>query len=601
MNKIAIIDSAFSARQFLKRNIRASSWKIYSTHYGALDYLKSINIDCHDLSEFLSTNDIIEGLKTASLKLKAIVNELDEIIGKKLCMTAGWPEMEIFFPLYKHRAQFKYAGYMAFEKVIRDLLQNNNIERLEYYVSLESSKDSVFSLVQLAKEISKNNKIDFQLFTYDETLENKSKINARRILNIFKYSKIFDSKFISYKIFTLYEKLCSRTIQPKKHNTYGLILISYKKQTADIFKHYGIKPVYLYPDNICRFNGVNRSVLDEKIHLMKNKLKLLLKSYKPQNKLIHSLIIKDLITHISDYILPTMFYSSFVQKFSVGMVAWDNPVCNRPPLNLLTEYFLSLQTPVLGRQHGGCYVSQNTGFKHFDSDFNRCTHFLSYGIGNKEFKETYPGQNLPCQFLPIGNKQTIPKKNAEDIDILFPIVNSIELAEHGRLPESILVNRQERILEGIMQRTDLNSVIKPFANYSERNFAWYHRLKSLNNLNISKIPLNDFLENYKPKLVVLEYTSTSLYDVINLDLDIFLMVDDVFPISNSAMILLQKRAHIFSNSNDIKKAIITYNHNTVHKLRDDSFYKTYVNRGSISDLMSIDLMDLKKDCSYKLN
>ena len=87
------------------------------------------------------------------------------------------------------------------------------------------------------------------------------------------------------------------------------------------------------------------------------------------------------------------------------------------------------------------------------------------------------------------------------------------------------------------------------------------------------------MRNYRPRLVVIENISTPLYDAIGLDVDIFLMLDDMWPLSTSALTMLKKRVHIFETPEDLAKAILLYGTTPLNRLRDKEFYQTFVNRG----------------------
>ena len=85
------------------------------------------------------------------------------------------------------------------------------------------------------------------------------------------------------------------------------------------------------------------------------------------------------------------------------------------------------------------------------------------------------------------------------------------------------------------------------------------------------------------KLVIIEHYSTPLYDVIDLDCDIFLLNETVEKISLSAKNKLKKRVFIFDSIKDLKKAIEDYDPKKIKKLRNNSFSLSYVNEGHLDN------------------
>jgi hypothetical protein len=78
-----------------------------------------------------------------------------------------------------------------------------------------------------------------------------------------------------------------------------------------------------------------------------------------------------------------------------------------------------------------------------------------------------------------------------------------------------------------------------------------------------------------------------LLETLPLDVDIFLMVDPVFPFAESALTMLKKRAHIFATVEGLAKAIRQYGLVPLPRLRDQTYYGTYVNRGSPAEALDL--------------
>ena len=90
---------------------------------------------------------------------------------------------------------------------------------------------------------------------------------------------------------------------------------------------------------------------------------------------------------------------------------------------------------------------------------------------------------------------------------------------------------------------------------------------------------------YSPNLIILDWYSTPLYEILELDVDIFIINESVEKISNYAKKKLKKRVFIFENIKSLTKAIKNYDSKKIKKLRDKSFYKTYVNNGDLKSTL----------------
>ena len=95
--------------------------------------------------------------------------------------------------------------------------------------------------------------------------------------------------------------------------------------------------------------------------------------------------------------------------------------------------------------------------------------------------------------------------------------------------------------------------------------------------------LSKFLNIYRPNLIILDWYSTPLYEILELDVDIFMVNETVEKISNHAKKLLKKRVYLFDNIKNLIGALEKYDTKKIKKLRDNSFYKTYVNKGDFQD------------------
>ena len=128
------------------------------------------------------------------------------------------------------------------------------------------------------------------------------------------------------------------------------------------------------------------------------------------------------------------------------------PTCNEPDLNLLVHYFNIKNKNVIGRQHGGCYVTQKMKEVHYDSDYNNCKYFLTYGFDNNDFNKAYGVNKPPCEIVPVGRKLITQKINPKYIDILYPIIPTADYRRLNGRNEWFIYNTQSVIINELQRK-----------------------------------------------------------------------------------------------------------------------------------------------------
>ncbi|MBF0300714.1 MAG: hypothetical protein HQK51_18515, partial [Oligoflexia bacterium] len=193
---------------------------------------------------------------------------------------------------------------------------------------------------------------------------------------------------------------------------------------------------------------------------------------------------------------------------------------------VLFEYLRANGIKVIGGQHGNCYGDQEVSW-HVESDYLHCDYFLTYGYTKNDLDRTMDTRvkNLKTKFLPFGKIKTEDKKNLfltkKTIDILFPITNNISILLGGmaRISPDKLTKIQTYILQYLDNLSkDLEIYVKPFVNSNYYNFSVFPVLSKCKNLKIvSDMNLEHFLTQYSPKISIIEYPSSPLYQLIGLD------------------------------------------------------------------------------------
>jgi len=266
------------------------------------------------------------------------------------------------------------------------------------------------------------------------------------------------------------------------------------------------------------------------------------------------------------------------RDYPISLAIWGNPPIERTKA-LIFEYLRSRGVKILGAQHG-CLYGEYFEPWHFDSDFNRCDVYISYGFTESDLKRLYPRREVDMKIFPLGAARKSPNNRLKKkIDILFPITNSMSFFEGGmtRTPLDKLAGRQIHLLEYLNSLEGFNIYIKPFPYSYTKKFTVLSVLRRMKNLKVvDHLSLSDFLESYSPRAVLIEYPSQPLFDVLHLDTEIFLMNDPVHHYEKQALKELEMRVHYAEDTTEIVHKLNLFLKGMLEKKRDDTYYKHYV-------------------------
>jgi hypothetical protein len=272
-------------------------------------------------------------------------------------------------------------------------------------------------------------------------------------------------------------------------------------------------------------------------------------------------------------------FSLLVKKNNIRALAWGNPPVrfNRTTFTISS---IADSIPVYGFQHGACYGSQiRQG--HLHSDFLRCSHFVSYGFEKKDINYL---NNIPKTFkiIPRNRNKTLSKCYNRFPKILYVPTNSVDLyraAITRSLPNKLL-DSQINILKHLNFHVQMSEkvIVKPFIYATEKNSFFLYDKHHYKNLKFDTgCTLNRYLSKHTPELIILDLPSTPLYDCIDIDCEIFLLVDNINPLTNNAYSLLDKRVHLFDNVSSLTASVCKFTNKTLKPKRDGSFSSYYVN------------------------
>jgi len=470
---------------------------------------------------------------------------------------------------------YEFASIYFFNFFLKKKLGRKNIGKIFYYNNSKLNEGKVFEVRKNLINFANEKKVEISFFN-----QHVNSINIGNLFNtIFKY-------LVNYKkIFTILKQ--NALLNSKILNT------RYNKNCLSFFKNYRYDTWFLKNKiKVLRISEIskNNELSNEKVNKIKKIIfefldkKYSKKKIKNEKKYYDKEILVYLLENLEKYLIPLLSVKNFKDRGEkLDFAIWNRPVVNFPGYNLIVEYLLNLKTPVVGRQHGAAYVDCYSPDQHFDMDFNRCTHWLSFASNKDIFKKTYGKKKPFCKIIPSGNDRFADSKPRREVDILFPITPLNHFLVSRPIEKEIFTN-QKSILETLNKKKNLNIVVKPVINLKQNSFLYHQNIDKYKNLKSNYYySLKKYLKIYKPNLVILEFYSTPLYDVIDDNCDIFLLNETIEKISSYAKKNLKKRVFLFDKVENLNKAIKNYDVHKIKKLRNNSFYKNYVDRGNLED------------------
>ena len=485
--------------------------------------------------------------------------------------------------------------FLNFHKILNILDKDKNINKLKinkdlkiffnshrYYTSLEyaSIKNIIYNLDILCKKIKIKKiyligNLRFRFFS-SKVFQEELKLNN---INLEICEKTITSNNVYLKFLNFLNKFNSLTVSQIilyfKKNLSKALIFSPKKNLIfeplwDFFYYpYKLSQNYFINLNKINFETTNKTYvnLDYQKIIKKNKFKFssfFLKFLINQTFIIDKKVFKSLF-----------FLNKLRRKYRIKNICW----CCDPDAILanIVEYFRKENIRVYGIQHGGSYNLQNYNFLHKFSDFSFCDKYLSYGISNKtknskiidsgSFKSEYYKNEIKkihitelkrnvVLFIVGGVNEIYPNKNNPYIQFNFQ-KNAYNYLKSNKVKTIIKIPQ-------VIEQTKY-----PILDYIDQN----HK-KTL----ISKIKTYKAINLYKPKLIILDRLSTTLYECLFYEIEIILFLDKKELPYSDILKILKKRVHFVYNIHQFKNVYKMILEKKVSKLNDDFLKKFYIRK-----------------------
>lgn len=575
-NAAVILHSIEDAKHCISNMIHVDKY-IFSTHAAIDVYLKEkVGISCRCLSNYWITEDIVVGRELISETVDSILIKLDNEIAQTINDSFKL-NMKYYSPLYSYVGKHHYSIYYFLIKSLEKIINEYNLCRIDLYdhplnmfLNVDTSLSAV--LIKYFKDI------DIRKISCDRKKSKYGNFMAKvRVI-------LKNPIFVTEKIWKIIERNLRYRAGYQIKNKCTIILLENLYNMSFLNRK-------LYNYNVLSYNPVNNSLIGIGVsNLFGQKHNTDIRFIQPESQIIsdnkvETLFINDIRQdfnkNIIKYLNDLLIIDAINNKTPIYLGIWGNsPIQGMKAL--INEYIQSKKRPVIGGQHGGIYGDCYEPW-HFDADFDRCDYFISFGFTGSDLKRLYPYKKIKTKILPFGQVSDFSnlKDKKKNIDILFPVTNSLSMLGVGmsRTPPNQLAERQTAILEYLNTLNDVKSYIKPFMLSNYDNCAVLPVLKRLQKLTIvDYMSFNMFLKKYYPKIIIIEYPSSPLYEALHLDSEIFLLNNPVLPYDEKALELLKKRVHYFTEVDDMIQQIDLYLQGSVPKKRDDSFLNHYLKK-----------------------
>lgn len=276
----------------------------------------------------------------------------------------------------------------------------------------------------------------------------------------------------------------------------------------------------------------------------------------------------------------------------ISMVFWGNSP-HRYPAGIVKEYFRINKVPICGMQHGGLYGSNYIGKLLFQTEYNQCDFYFSYGFSESDLKEeerSY-GLNISLKVIPVGSfrikklmdefKKSYGSSLQQYVDIIFPVTvlnNEFFWGFEENTPR--LFEFQKKIIDFLSGFSDKKIIVKfPPGHYLDNPLGIYIEYKYPGKFCvIDDISFPDCLKKFKADTIIIERQSTPLNEAIATESNIIVYNDrDWCGLTEKALRLLSKRAVICSDEEGFILKIKDYLEGGVEKkdIHNREFMENY--------------------------
>jgi hypothetical protein len=560
-----IVDTVDDGKYILKNHKREIQNSVITTTKTPVNsYLKNAGIHCISLSEMIEDDEVLILEEQADVFINEFLTKLDIELSPLILAEFDIKPMKVFEPNFNLFTSGFHLGLLKYEKSISRLLDKFNFDKV-ILVRNNSIQINEKKLVPyITKKLCKKYSCKFSIINIKTSLLYEGYYDKfKRVLYLLRKFNI--------KGKSIHKKLDQKIIPKKKYIIILGSLYNIKHLINSLEEEYNIifwrseedLKIDLPPKNV-----VNSERLNE---ILQNYTNL-----EPIEEIYFTIFNKQILKYIRH--ISIMKY--LINENMIECLMWGNSPFTGID-GFIVEYLMNCGIPVIGFQHGSHYGIANVNRQHLHSDFMKCSTFFSYGFTKKDYFETYKNVEPLCEIIPTG----MPKKhyskvdiNLSNADILYLPTNNISIfydtVRMKNCEQSILQSKIIYLLNGLK---NINITVKPFMFSTTKNCSFKRdinkckQIKLINHLNTT-----DLLNQSHFRLIILDVMSTTLYESLEYDSEIFVLEDKYRIWNPDALKQLQKRVHFFDDIISLGVLLKKWRNNTLEIKRDNSFLQKHV-------------------------
>ena len=577
-----ILNTIFDADHCINNGLHKN--RILFSTLASIDvYLEDkYRVECRCLSNFINLPETLKIKTDASRIVENALSEAEIKVSPEINELLGL-SMRYFEPTYSYLGKQLVAGKLCFIKALNNAVEKHRIKKICFYNKtfnsfLDINSDlrkwiiAYFPFLDIKEIIaplreSKKPSLALAVIRSFEAILRASKRNVSILLMMYTNKTNFLYFFKKHKNILIYEDLMSAAFL--KTLLKNLNILYYLPNAKSPWGRRSMRH-YISAVNIKSLFSKCESTDQQESEFLEEMREDFIKNADSLLGAIHQI-------------------DTLNKKYPLALGIWGNSPVEKHKA-LIFEFLMSKKIKVIGAQHG-CIFGDSLEPWHFDCDFSRCDYFISYGFTQKDLARLYPDKQIKVKIEPLGGAEPTKKNSKQEIvDIIFPLANTASLFEGGmmRTPPHLLTESQIKILNYLKTLDKEKIVIKPFKDSNVNNCAIIPLLKDLDNIRVvNDVTLSDFLIAHHPRIAILEYPSSPLFDVIHFDTEIFLLQNPLNPYDKNAKEELSKRVHLADTVEELIKLVSLFLQNKLFSKRDQTFYNHYVfHRGSKEKILN---------------
>ncbi len=596
--RICLLHSIDDAEHFLATHGRGHGYRLYSTHCSVVDHLAEMGLSCEEVSARITHEDNLKIRQShwpgGNLhdETRRLLAALDACVPADFQVTLGLRQPVALFTfqydyLLARALTGKTLFFLALDRILTDAPAE---EMLVYEQDIHAPYFSAHDVLEqllvpkhniflaTARAHGREALAKFPMHTVKPRLQTYARAAAKRLS-------------------ALFQRRAATATQPGAAQSGGRLLLFPEADLQDLPSlPLPFELLIWPPGGLPELPGEDLPQLRAKILPLVSRITDALGSDVPPEvpPRFWERFRSQFAQRGEELLLALVLLDRLLGQRLVDAAAWGFSPGSEPRKNLLVQYMLACGLPVAGMQHGGNYGVQNCGYMHVLSDYSKCSLFFTHGFTREDVPAEF-GTAIRCALVPVGSLQ-VPSGNLVGANatskgrvVYPPFFGVTQLAVGDLRSPSQIAADQALLLQTLENRTDLDIWIKPHPNASPSTLACPGTMRRLKHARIAGGGFTWFLTQMRPQLVVIDFPSSTLFEALPFDVDIFLLLDPMYRFTPEAERMLRERAHVFETATDMALALQKYAREPLPRLRSDEYYARFIHRPGAKERLTREL------------